>query len=101
MSEASYTIASSSNATIINGNNRTDEDPIEYYRKQSIADTTTVLSDQEDLMIVEFNLSNTSGIDPLEEGSKLTIITQSPAGGQSYKQASAPKRMFEGESYIL
>ena len=101
LSEASYTVASSANATIINGNNKTEGGPIDYYRKQSIADTTTVLSDQEDLMVVRFNLSNISGIDPLKEGAKLTIITQAPAGGQSYKQASAPKRIFEAESYIL
>jgi flagellin FlaB len=99
LTKASYTIASSTSATMVSGNNSTDE--INFYRTQSLDDDTRILADQEDLMTVQFNLSNISGIDQLEDGSKLTIITSAPAGGKSYKQASAPKRIRAGESYIL
>ena len=101
VSKASYTVASWGNATIVNGNNLTAGGPIEYYRKQGIADDTSVIADKEDLMIVQFNFTNIKGINPLDGGSRLTIITQSPAGGKSYKQTSVPERIKADESYIL
>ncbi|ESS08397.1 MAG: hypothetical protein A07HN63_01900 [uncultured archaeon A07HN63] len=52
-------------------------------------------------MIVQFDLVEIDGIKQLDDGSKLTIITSAPAGGKSYKQASAPGRIRAGESYIL
>ena len=100
LSKASYTLASSENATIISGN-QTKSNTINFTRKQSLEPTTRIIADQEDLMVVSFNLTVIKGIDPLDDGSKLTIITSAPAGGKSYKQASAPKRIREGESYIL
>jgi flagellin FlaB len=101
VSEASYTIASSKNATIVNGNDQTEGGAIEYFQKQGIKDSTTVIADQGDLMIIQFNFTNISGIRPPEEGAQVTIITESPAGGKSYKQASVPERIKAGESYIL
>ncbi|MFB6233661.1 MAG: archaellin/type IV pilin N-terminal domain-containing protein [Haloarculaceae archaeon] len=100
LSQASYTIASSQSATIVSGN-QSGTQKIDFYRKQSISAGKEIIADQEDLMIVEFDLVAIEGIQPLDDGSKLTIITSAPAGGKSYKQASAPKRIRKGESYIL
>jgi archaeal flagellin N-terminal-like domain len=99
LSKASYTLASSDSATIVSGNQTGDE--INFTRKQSLDTTTSIIADQEDLMVVSFNLTLIDGINQLDDGSKLTIITSAPAGGKSYKQASAPKRIRADESYIL
>jgi flagellin FlaB len=103
-SQASYTIASSSNATIIdstgikNGSNST---AVEYFPKQGIKSNSTVIDDVTDLMVVKFNLSVIRGIQPLKKGSEFQIIIQAPAGGQSYTYGNAPKQIQAGESYIL
>jgi flagellin FlaB len=100
VSKTSYTIATNGNATIINGNNQTNQG-VTTYPLQSLQDDANILADQDDLMVVEYNLTNLSGINPLDSSTKLTIVTQAPAGGQSYTQLKSPKRIFEGESYIL
>ena len=101
VSDASYTVASSQNATIVDGQNSTENDYIEYYQKTGLDDDTLILSDQGDLMVVQFNLTKINGVDALKGGSSLTIITSAPAGGQSYTQASVPERIAADESYIL
>jgi len=73
LTKASYTLASSESATIVSGNNSTEQ--LEFYRKQSLDEDTRILADQEDVMVVEFNLSNITGIEQLDDGSKLTMIT--------------------------
>jgi flagellin FlaB len=100
LSKASYTIATNGNASVVSGNNQTNEG-VTFYRLQSLDDGTEILSEQEDTMIVEFNLTNISGINPLDEATKLSIVAQAPAGGESYIQLKTPKRIFKGESYIL
>jgi archaellin len=100
LSKASFTLATNGNASVVSGNNYTNP-AVTFYQTQSLDDDTTILADQEDMMIVEFNLSNASGINPLEAGEKIQIVTQAPAGGSSYKQLKAPKRLFKEESYIL
>jgi hypothetical protein len=59
-------------------------------------------------MVVEFNLNDTSGtsngiegIDAIEDGDDITIIAQAPAGGSTYATLKAPRRINQGESYIL
>lgn len=98
-SEASYTLANANNATIVNGANNTAG--IEFAMKSGIKSSSTTISDQEDFIVVQFNLTEISGIQPIEAGSQVTIITESPAGGQSYKQARAPKQIDPRGSYIL
>jgi flagellin FlaB len=100
LSEASYTIATNGNASVVNGN-PTENGGVEFYRKQGLKDDTDIISEQSDLMVVQFNLTNITGINELEEATKLSIVAQAPAGGQSYIQVKTPKRIFEGESYIL
>jgi archaeal flagellin N-terminal-like domain len=100
VSRASYTIQAGGQSTVVNGNNYTN-DAITLYQIQSLDDGTTILSDQQDLMAVQFNLTRIDGIEPLDESERITIITRSPAGGSSYKQVMAPRSIENGEAYIL
>jgi hypothetical protein len=84
----------------VNGNNYTN-DAITLYQIQGLDDGTTILSDQQDLMAVQFNLTRIDGVEPLDESERITIITRSPAGGSSYKQVMAPRSIENGEAYIL
>jgi len=103
LSQMSYTISSpTGEATVLNGNNASSY--LTFYEKQSLEDNTTVLKDQEDLMVVEFQLSGTDGapgISALEEDEQYSIIAQAPAGGQTYKQVSTPRNIEADSSYIL
>ena len=100
LSKASYTLGTDDSASVVSGNNYTN-DAVKFYQLQSIDEDSTILADQEDMMVVEFNLTNATGVNPLEDSQELQIVTQAPAGGSSYKQLQTPKRIFEGESYIL
>jgi len=100
LSEASWTISSpSGNATIVNGNNRTN-DAIAFHQKQGLEDTA-IISDQEDLMIVNISLDAQNGVNPLESSERVKLVAQAPAGGQTYTELKTPRRIFEDESYIL
>jgi flagellin-like protein len=100
LSEASYTIATNGNASVVEGNNDTN-DGITFYEEQSLDGSDGIISEQNDLMVVRFNFSNISGINPLDSTTKVTLVTQAPAGGQTYTQLKSPRRIFEDESYIL
>ena len=101
LSEMSYTLATNGNATVANGNPDIKDGRIEFFREQSLRDDADIISEQNDLMVVQFNLSNISGINPLDTTTKVTLVTQAPAGGQTYTQLKSPRRIFEDESYIL
>jgi flagellin FlaB len=101
LSETSYTLSSpTGNASIINGNNN-ENDAITLFQKQSLRDDEAILSNQEDLMVTQFNLSNLSGVEALESSERVRLIVQAPAGGQTYTELKTPRRIFEGDSYIL
>ena len=101
LSEASYTISSpTGNATVVNGNNYTNP-AIKHYQKQGLKDNTNILSEQDDLMIVQFDLKEQSNIEPLNASERVTIVAQAPAGGQTYTELKTPRRIFENDSYIL
>ena len=102
LSEASYTISTDSNASVVNGNNRTNGDVISYYTIQGFEkDATTILGDSNDLMVVRFNLSSVEGINSLSQGDNLQLVVQAPAGGSPYKEVQAPRRIKAEKSYIL
>jgi flagellin-like protein len=102
LSKASYTISSpSGSATVVNGNNRTNG-AIEYYTQQGFEGSdTTVLSDQEDIILAELDLETQSGIQPLEEGESIRIIVQAPSGGQTHTEIKSPREIETDSSYIL
>ena len=101
LSRTSYTISTDGNASVVNGND-VQNDGITLFQVQGFdkKDTATI-SDQQDLMVVQFNLSSIEGSVPIDEGGKLTIVANAPAGGTTYKQVQAPRRIGQGESYIL
>ena len=101
MSEASWTIESpSGNATVVNGNNN-ENDAITHYQLQGLDDGVSIISDQEDLLIVKIDLTEQNTISPLEASETVRLIAQAPAGGQTYTELKTPRRIFEDESYIL
>ena len=101
MSEASYTISSpQGNATVVNGNN--NQNPgITHYQTQDMDDGVSIISEQEDVLVVNFDLTSINGIEPLKSSEKVRIIAQAPAGGNTYKELKTPRRIFNDESYIL
>jgi len=100
VSKVSYTVETNGSATVIDGNNRTN-DAISLFQEQSLEDGTSVLSEQDDLMVVQFDLSKTDELDPLGESDPITLVAQSPAGGSTYTQLQAPRRIKDGNLYIL
>jgi len=101
MSEASYTLASpEGNATVVNGNND-ESDGISHYQLQSMEDGVSIISDQEDVLVVNFDLEEINGLEPLNSSETVKLITQAPAGGQTYKELKTPRRIKNDESYIL
>jgi len=88
LSEASYTVETNGSATAISGNNRTD-DATSLFRSQGLENGTSILSEQDDLMGVQFDRTKTTALDPLGESDKITLVTQAPAGGSTYKPSTS------------
>ena len=101
VSKASYTISTNGNASVISGNPNSSDVVMNITQKQGIEDDTYVLSDQEDLVIVTFNVSKPNSLNELEGDDEVIFVAQAPAGGNTYKQLSAPRRINKGDSYIL
>ena len=101
VSKASYTISTNGNASVISGNPNSSDVVMNITQKQGIEDDTYVLSDQEDLVIVTFNVSKPNTLNELEGGDEVIFVAQAPAGGNTYKKLSAPRQINEGDSYIL
>lgn len=101
VSQASYTISSpTGNATVVNGNPNVN-DEITHHQQQSLEDGSSVLTDQEDVLMVEIDLANEDGIQALEEDETVQLIVQAPAGGQTFTQLKTPRNIDEDASYIL
>jgi flagellin FlaB len=100
VSKASYTIETGDNATVVDGNANTN-DGIELFPIQSLTDNTQVLSEQDDLMVIQFTLDNLTDVNQLAESESITIVAQAPAGGSTYKQVQSPRRIENNNSYIL
>ena len=109
LSQASYTIETEGTAKVVNGKNSTDG-PVTFHQKQGFEEKPLILADQQDLMVVEFNLNDTdtavtdddiNGVSAIEDGDDITFIIQAPAGGSTYATLSAPGRINEDESYII
>ena len=103
VSKSSYTLATAGNASVVTGNpNENEDDALESIdQKQGMEDDTYIISEQEDLVVVTFNLSKGDQLQPLKANQELEVIAQAPAGGNTYRSLTAPRRINEGESYIL
>ena len=107
LSQASYTIDTDGTARVIQGTN--ESDPITFHQVQGFDEKPLILADQDDLMVVQFNLQDSNGdsstgineISAIEDGDDITVIAQAPAGGSTYATLKAPRRINQGESYIL
>ena len=104
MSQASYTISSPrGNATVINGNENANG-AIQHTGVQSLNGTNddeSVLKDQEDLLLVQIDLADQSGIEPLKDSQRVKLIAQAPAGGQTFAELQTPRNIEKGGSFIL
>ena len=100
VSRASYTIEAGGQSSVVNGNDNTN-DAITLHQIQSLEEGTSILSEQQDVLVVQFNLTKISGVEPLNESERLTLVTRSPAGGSTHKQLLAPRSIKNGEAYIL
>ena len=109
ISKASYTLSTNGNASVVSGNPVDSENVNKIVGKQgtvegNIRDGTTnneiILEEQQDLVVVEIDLTS-GNLEPLEDNGELQIVAQAPAGGNTYKSVTAPRRINEEESYIL
>jgi len=100
VSKASYTISSpEGNASVVNGNR--SQAGITHHQLQSMEDGVSIISEQEDVLVVEFTLGDIDGIEELESNQNVKIVAQAPAGGQTYTELKTPRRIKPNESYIL
>jgi archaeal flagellin N-terminal-like domain len=99
VSKASYTIEAGGNATVLGGG--AGNNAIELYPRQSLESGATILSEQEDTLLIELDLSQTDELSPLNESRAISLVVQAPAGGNTYKQVQAPRRIEDGKSYVL
>jgi|APHM01.1.fsa_nt_gi archaeal flagellin N-terminal-like domain len=102
VSQSSYTISSPrGEATVLSGNNRTN-DAIKYFQVQGMdGDDGTVLKDQEDLLTAQINLTEQNGISGLESSESIKLVVQAPAGGQTFKELKTPRNINENQTFIL
>ena len=110
VSQASYTIETSGNATVISGNNASTGSVVNLTQLQGFNDgrsSPTIIADQQDIMIVSIDLGALGDKEGnpdkyvLESGDDMTVIAQAPAGGSTFSQLRAPRRINKGDSYIL
>ena len=101
VSQASYTISSPrGKAGVISGNNNTAA--IDHTQVQGMdSDDGSVLKDQEDLLAVNIDFSETDAVGGLNESERVKLIVQAPAGGQSYKELQTPRNIEDDSTYIL
>ena len=101
VSKASYTMSTNGNASVINGNPNSSNVVTNIDQKQGMKENTFILSDKEDLVVVTFDLEASGQLNQLGDNAEVTFVAQAPAGGNTYKELSAPRRIKEDESYIL
>ena len=100
LSDASYAIETANSATFVNGNPNS-EPGLQFYQTQGLEADATTLSEQDDVMIVGFNLTKIGGISPLEEDGQVKFILNSPAGSQSTIEKKVPSKVEENDKIIL
>jgi len=101
VSKASYTIATAGKAEVTSGDPDTSDTVTGITVKQGDVNDD-IIAEQEDLVVVTFDLDDVgNNLESLEANQELEIIAQAPAGGNTYRSLSAPRRIKNGESYIL
>ena len=101
VSKASYTLSTAGKAEVTSGNPDESDTVTSITEKQGDVNNY-IIADQEDLVIVTFDLDATANnLQSLKANQELEIIAQAPAGGNTYRSLTAPRRIKDGESYIL
>lgn len=102
MNETSYTIATMGDtnaATVVSGNESTTG--LSYNQSQGLADGETTLSEQDQVIIAEIDLTNISDINTLAADDSVSISIEAPAGGRTVTEKQAPGQLEDGSSYVL
>jgi len=105
LSEVTYTLETNGNAQVVSGYQ--NESIVNYTVVQGdeLYDTSKevhpILSEQGDRVDVGFNLTAADTLNELDEGTRMQVVVQAPAGGSSYKSVQAPRNIDEGDGYIL
>ena len=102
MNETSYTIATMGDtnaATVVSGNESTTG--VSYNQSQGLADGETTLTDQSQVIIAKFDLTNISGVNTLAADDRVSISVEAPAGGRTVTEKQAPGQLEDGSSYVL
>ena len=102
MNETSYTIATMGDtnaATVVSGNESTTG--ISYNQSQGLAAGETTLTDQDQVIIAKFDLTNISEVNTLAADDRVSISIEAPAGGRTVTEKQAPGQLNDGGSYVL
>jgi len=102
MNETSYTIATlgdTNAATVVSGNESTTG--VSYNQSQGLADGETTLTDQNQVIIATFDLTNISDLNTLAANDQISISVEAPAGGRTVIKKQAPGQLEDGSAYVL
>lgn len=102
MNETSYTIATMGDtnaADVVSGNETTTG--LSYNQSQGLADGETVLTNQDQVIIATFDLTEIDDINTLAADDSVSISIEAPAGGRTVTEKQAPGQLEDGSSYVL
>lgn len=102
MNETSYIIETKGDtnaATVISGNESTTG--LSYNQSQGLDDGETTLTDQSQIIIAKFDLTQIDEINTLSAGDRVSITVRAPAGGRTLAEKQAPGDLKDGSSYQL
>jgi len=102
MNETSYTIATlgdTNAATVVSGNESTTG--VSYNQSQGLGDGETTLTDQNQVIIATFDLTNISDLNTLAANDQISISVEAPAGGRTVIKKQAPGQLEDGSAYVL
>lgn len=100
VSKTAYVIETGSSSTAVNGNPDVTTGltlyPVNTYKKSS-----TILTEQSDVIIAEFDFNELQGISPFEPNSNVTFVL-SPSEAESTRISfETPAKIKEDEEYVL
>ena len=101
ISKASYTLSSPKGSAAVFSGNPNENDGVTLYQKVNLDPDTKIIAEQDEMMVVQFNLTEINGVNALGPSERVSLIAQAPAGGNTYKEIKVPRRVFEGDTYIL
>jgi hypothetical protein len=97
--QATYTFITDTSTVDIGGDGVTNG--IEYRSRVSVDEGETVLTDQEDVLVVEIDLTQNDTMNQLDSNQDIMLVVNSPKGGQYYTTLQTPEEIQSGESYVL